>query len=96
MVLVDSLDTVEITLVCTIRITPLAKTMMSGMEEKFKKFQFYCPLILFEPQSVLIKPVSPIYIFSVNFTSFIGMHLLGGPYLGHYMIYYDGKLEKER
>ena len=45
MVLVDSLDTVEITLVCTIRITPLAKTMMSEMEEKFKKFHF---IVLYE------------------------------------------------
>ena len=45
MVLVDSLETVEITLVCTIRITPLAKTMMSRMEEKFKKFHF---IVLYE------------------------------------------------
>ena len=49
---------------------------------------------------MLIKPVSPpgsparYYLF--YFTSFIEMHLLERPDLGHSMIYYDGKLEEKR
>ena len=54
---------------------------------------------IFGPQSELFKPVSPqaaqLGIF-VNFTSFIEMHLLEGPDIGHSMNCYDGKFKKKR